>query len=229
MFKTIRDIHNYPEAFYILTFTLAIDYGLNLALQQTLLTFEWSQFTIGAAAVFVISYMFFILITNILFAVLKFLLLRLLGSTVGKIKDFFKSNNNIDTYKNSKNIFTLRDEALRETSDFKLKIFNEHQMQYNKRANDKQVFLSVTFKLVLLLILDLCFTQTQSIMQLIVSHLPPLLYHLSIMALLLLILLWLKELLETDDISKYRINWPPETNSDGLDCSKKAHTVPNQK
>lgn len=206
-FKMVRNIHNYPDAFYILTFILAIDYGLTFAFQQNLLTFEWSHLTVGITVVFVASYIFFSLIANILFAVLKYLLVLLLGPTIGNIIDSFKSNNIDDTYKNSKSIFELRNEALKEENDFKLKIFNEHQSLCSKRASAKQDFLIVTFKFLLLLSLDLYFTKTQSIMQLIVNHLPPQLYDLTVMALLLLALLWLGELFETDR-SEYRIKWP---------------------
>jgi hypothetical protein len=206
-FKMVRDIHNYPDAFYILNFILAIDYGLNFAFQQNLLTFSWSQLTVGITVVFVAAYIFFSLIANILFAIVTYFLLLFLGPTVGNIKVSFKRDNLGDTYTNSKNIFDLRDEALKEESDFKLKIFNEHQLLCNKRASAKQDFLSITFKFLLLSSLDLYFTKTQSSMQSIINHLSPLLYDLTLMALLLLAIVWLRELFETDS-SEYRINWP---------------------
>ncbi|VBB07162.1 Hypothetical protein LUCI_2406 [Lucifera butyrica] len=203
----VRDIHNYPDAFYILNFILAIDFGLNLTFQKNLLTFEWSQLTIGIIVVFVATYILFTLLANIFFALFEYFLLQLFSPTVESIKDFFKCNN-YNTYdKDSKSIFTLRDEALKEESDFKLKIFNEHQIRYNKLASKKQNFLSITFKFMLLLLLDLHFTKTESSMQLMVSHLPPFLYNWAFFALLLLALLWLRELFETDS-SEYKINWP---------------------
>lgn len=205
--KMVRDIHNYPDAFYILTFILAIDYGLNFAFKKNLLTFEWSQLTIGVIVVFVATYIFFTLLANIFFALFEYFLLQLFSPTAERIKDFFK-NNNYDTYdKDSKSIFTLRDEALKEENDFKLKIFNEHQMRHNKMASDKQDFLSVTFRFMLLLILDLYFTKTESSMQLIISHLSPFLYNLALITLSVLALVWLGELFKTDSY-EYRINWP---------------------
>lgn len=200
----VRDIHNYPDAFYILTFILAIDFGLNLAFQKNLLSFEWSHLTVGIIVVFVATYIFFTLLANIFCALFEYFLLQLFSPTVGRIKYFFK-NNNYD--KDSKSIFALRDEALKEENDFKLKIFNEHQMRYNKIASDKQDFLSVTFRFMLLLTLELYFTKTESSMQFIVSHLSPFLYNLALITLLVLALVWLGELFKTDSY-EYRINWP---------------------
>ena len=80
-------------------------------------------------------------------------------------------------------------------------------MRYNKIASDKQDFLSVTFRFMLLLTLELYFTKTESSMQFIVSHLSPFLYNLALITLLVLALVWLGELFKTDSY-EYRINWP---------------------
>lgn len=138
--------------------------------------------------------------------------MQALKPTVEKIKIFFRSDNSTELNKNLKNVLTLRDEALQEESVFKLKILNEHRQSYNKRANIKRDFLSITFKFLLLLMLDLYYPTAQSSMQLIANNLPATVLYLILLLVLALLWLWLEELFQTDD-SEYLIKWPPEKKS----------------
>jgi chromate transport protein ChrA len=115
-----KEIHNYPDALYIVTFILAIDFGLNFAFEKNLLTFDWSQLTLGIIVVFLAIYIFFTLTTNILLALFRYLLLFLFSSKIGEIMDFFKSNYIQDN--NYKKLSTLHDETMKEQNDFKLKV-----------------------------------------------------------------------------------------------------------
>lgn len=205
--NSIKKIHNYPDAVYILTFILAVDIGLTFAFGENIFTFDWGQLNFGIVITFFVIYIVGAFLANIVLACLVYVLLLFLGSKVDKIKRFFNDKDYSVNDKNYKSISKLYDEALKEENDFKLKIINEHKMQYKKKSVEKQRILSITFKFICLVIVDRYFTETESIMDFMISQLPPLWRGLVLISFLVLVFVWLSEIFESND-DEYRIKWP---------------------
>lgn len=199
----VKGIHNFPDALYILTLILSIDLGLNFAFEKNLLTFEWSQLTPGIVVVFLAIYIFFSLVANIVLAFFRYILLCFFSPQIGQIIDFFKNNQIQDN--NYKKLSKLHEETMKEQNDFKLKVLNEHQMRYNRIANEKERFLSITFKFISLVVIDLHFTKTESSMQFIANQLPTPFSGLVLLSLLVLAILWLRDIFDQEE---YQIRWP---------------------
>jgi len=145
--NSIKKIHNYPDAVYILTFILAVDIGLTFAFGKNIFTFDWGQLNFGIVITFFVIYIVGAFLANIVLACLLYALLLFFASKVDKGKRFFYGKDYSVNDKNYKSISELYGEALKEENDFKLKIINEHKMQYKKKLVEKQRFLSITLKL----------------------------------------------------------------------------------
>lgn len=205
--NSIKKIHNYPDAVYILTFILAVDIGLTFAFGENILTFDWGQLNFGIVITFFVIYIVGAFLANIVLACLLYVLLLFFGSKVDKVKKFFNDKDYSVNDKNYKSISKLYDEALKEENDFKLKIISEHKMQYEKKFVEKKKFLSITFKFICLVIFDRYFTEKKSIMDFMLSQLSPLWSGLVLISFLVLVFVWVSEIFESND-DEYRIKWP---------------------
>jgi len=215
----IRKIHDYPDAIYILTFILAIDIGLTFVFGKNIFTFDWGQLNFGMVITFFVIYIVGAFLANIVLACLRYVLLLFFYSKVDEVKRFFNDKDYLVNDKNYKSISELYDEALKEENDFKLKIINEHKMQYKKKFVEKQRFLSITFKFICLVIFDRYFAETKSIIDFMLNQIPPLWSELVSISFFVLVFVWVSEIFESND-DEYRIKWPPMDDENIEDVKK---------